>query len=66
MPEFTHRDRLVLNCEQALWTVTAILQEECKALGDTTFGEELEALRKRANDLAKELQQYNDQFEVEE
>lgn len=66
MPEFSYRDRLMVKCEQSLQTVTSLLKEEFMAIGDSSFGAQLKSLLTQANGLAQEVQNYNDQFEVDE
>ncbi len=65
MPEFTNADRLVIMAEQSLWTCATILRAESDSL-DNEFGRKIKTLSVAVLELARELQAYNDGFEVED
>jgi len=65
MPEFSNRDRLCIMAEQTMWTVSNLLGEESRSL-DNEFGRKIGELHKQASVIAKELRDYNDQFENED
>jgi hypothetical protein len=62
MPQFTNEDRELLDTESKLWVVTSLLRE-CNA---GAFGSKVETLMYSSLELAREIREYNDQFEQED
>ena len=62
MPEFSYRDRTIVMQEADLWTVFQILAEASKL--DSGFQKQITELRDAAKALAREMGDYNDQFET--
>lgn len=65
MPEYTNRDKLIVMQEQSMWTVENILREEATLL-DHAWKARIGKLAEEARQIARELRDYNDQFEIEE
>ena len=63
MPEYTNNDRQMIEAEQILWSVQELLNisQSCGA-----WQERIKQLRDQCQVIARELREYNDQFEVEE
>lgn len=59
MPEFTYDDRNMLDAESRLWCVIEIM----RPIQAGAFTERSDELRESIVKLARELQDYNDQFE---
>lgn len=60
MPEYTHADRCMIEAETMLWIVVDVLSihEHSGA-----FADRIRDLQKQAEALAREMRDYNDQFE---
>lgn len=62
VPEFTNADRMMIDAEARLWCVAKLLDDQQAGAWETRINE----VRNRAIDLAREMRQYNDQFETED
>lgn len=63
MPKFTNRDRMCIMQEQAMWSIADSLKSASDSV-DNAWSERIEALQDQAVVIARELREYNDQFEV--
>jgi len=63
MPEFTRADRNMIEAENTLWNVDALL---CRTEHEGAFKSRFDALRDAVESLASDMREYNDQFEKEE
>lgn len=63
MPEYTNNDRQMIEAEQAMWLVGAMLDN---VQGGGSWRAKIKSLRDQCVEVARELREYNDQFEVEE
>lgn len=59
MPQFTDDDRSMLFAESTLWNVVMLLDDV--SAGD--FSKKVQDLKRDSEILARELRDYNDQFE---
>ena len=62
MPSYSYEDKLMIMQEQSLWTCVELLKNELSAM-DNAWSDRLKALHDEALKIAKELQQYNEQWE---
>lgn len=63
MPEYTNNDRQMIEAEQAMWSVATMLDN---VQGGGSWRKKIKSLRDQCVQVAGELREYNDQFEVEE
>lgn len=63
MPQFGHLDRCMVEAEQTLWIAREILS---RIEHSGAFSDRIDAVRKQVEQLARELRDYNDQFESED
>lgn len=63
MPEFTHEDRRMIEIENTVWNVVATLYPIAEA---GAWTKKIKSLHDEAVAIARELRDYNDQFEVVE
>lgn len=63
MPQYNHLDRCMIEAEQSLWVAREALSliESSGAWQDR-----ISAVRKTVEEIAKEMRDYNDQFEEDE
>lgn len=66
MPEYTHAHKLLIMAEQAMWNVVEILNDQQRTCESNEFFSKMSVLEGQARALARELRDYNDQFETEE
>lgn len=66
MPEFTNKDRLVIESEGAAWSLLDGVRLMKDGLADTEFHLAAVAVEEALLQLARDLREYNDGFEVEE
>lgn len=59
MTQFSHDDRMILDAESRLWTVSDILRD----VQAGSFQRRAQLVRESAETLAREIRTYNDQFE---
>lgn len=59
MPQFTNDDRQMMSAESTLWNIVTLLDDV--NAGD--FSKRVQELMRDAATLARELRDYNDQFE---
>lgn len=61
MPEYNHLDRCMIEFETCLWNAN-----ECLSMVEHagSFSDKLHAVRKQVEALAREVRDYNDQFET--
>lgn len=63
MPEFTNQDRQMIEAEQTLWNVSALLDN---VQGGGAWRKRIKELHESCVVVARKLQEYNDQFETED
>lgn len=61
MPEFAHEDRKMIEIENTIWNVGALLYPLTEA---GAWTKKIADLHKQAVTIARELRTYNDQFET--
>ena len=64
MPEFTNSDRNVIGLEEKLWVAVEMLKDH--GVNRNAWGLRIEDLRTEMCKIAREIRDYNDQFETEE
>lgn len=62
MPQFTNRDRMIVQQEQSLWNASQILLGEAESI-ETCWQERLRKLADETTAIAREIRDYNNQFE---
>jgi len=63
--EITYEQRLLIMREQTMWTIHAMLREECESALDDSWKPRIRVMMEEAKKLAEEIRDYNDQYEVE-
>jgi len=66
MPEFTNKDRQVVESEGMAWALLEGVRLMEHGLDDTAFHLAAMAVKEALLQLARDLREYNDQFDVEE
>jgi len=64
MTEFTHADRTIVEAEGLAWAAEAVLEQLCDRLHNTNWHNTSRELRDSVVELCKDLQDYNDNWEV--
>lgn len=63
MPQFTHRDRMMVEAENALWSTREQLREALQWSG--AWSERVAKVVAEIGRIAIEMRDYNDQFETD-
>lgn len=66
MPQYTNDERNIVAAEGALWAILSSLNTIHDDLSDTSWGDDVEEIMSKLQNLCVDLRTYNDQFEEEE